>query len=294
MAERSPGLWDDAAPDGRGSESGESGESVESVEPDVADPDSRDDDSRSEDARDAAHEAALGVAARHALHDEELIAAFAGGDLEAGPEADRAQALIARCAACRDLHRDISAIETAIRAAGSAADVAVLRSAPRDFRLTLEVATSLRPGAWLRPAAATKRAGSLLDRLVGAIGAFGRPVGASFAALGIVGLLVGSVGFGPGSLGDTAAGPEPGATAETTIIAGAASGDPTSSLRASASQPSQTDSGYEVNPPSGPIDIGSGSAAPWIVAGSAIVLALGLMLFVLGTRDRSGRESAGG
>jgi hypothetical protein len=78
-----------------------------------------------------------------------------------------------------------------------------LPAAPRDFRLTPEQAARLRPAA---PVA------RWTDRLVGAVAAFGRPVGASLATLGLVGLLVGA-----GSLG---------------FLGGATSGQPTGSTNA--------------------------------------------------------------
>ena len=49
----------------------------------------------------------------HATHDPELIAAFAAGDAT-GSALDEATALVAECADCAELHRDLRAITTAL------------------------------------------------------------------------------------------------------------------------------------------------------------------------------------
>src|SRR5690349_20300574 len=135
------------------------------------------------------------AAARHALHDEEVVAAYAV-DGEGAEDAARAKSLIERCPTCRDLHADLVSIGATIRAAGSAEAVAAARPAPHDFRLTPLDAARLRPGNTLQRVAARLAAGAAM---------FGRPVGASLAALGLVGLLVGTVGLG--QLGGSAAAP---------------------------------------------------------------------------------------
>jgi hypothetical protein len=130
---------------------------------------------------DTMDEAALAVVARHALHDEELIAAFATGTTDSEADATRAQAFVERCAACRDLRADLVSIQAGVRsdARGSIA-------APRDFRLS--VADARRLGG-------TLSARGFLARLRRSMASVGRPVGASLAALGIVGVLVGTMDF---------------------------------------------------------------------------------------------------
>ena len=144
-------------------------------------------------------EAELAAIARHALHDEELIAAFAAGDIEDSAEHERARSIIERCATCRDIHRDVAVIRSVIRALGTAGERAATVSAPRDFRLSAEDAARLRPGS---PIARVARRLGWRARLDLGIAAFGRPVGAAMATFGVVGLLVGSLtlGGGPGSL----------------------------------------------------------------------------------------------
>lgn len=135
----------------------------------------------------------LAAIARHALHDEELIAAFAAGDVDEAADAGRAGSLVERCATCRDLHRDLGAIRSAIHASGSAQQRAATQSAPRDFRLTAEDAARLRPGS---PVAQAAGALGWRSRLANGVVAFGRPVGAAMATFGVVGLLVGSLSLG--------------------------------------------------------------------------------------------------
>src|SRR6185503_3286966 len=117
----------------------------------------------------------LAAIARHALHDEELIVAFAAGDVEDRADAERARALVERCAKCHELQRDVSAIRAAMQVSGTAAQRAQTRRAPRDFRLTAEDAARLRPGSPV-----TRLAVRLgwRDRVNLGLAAFGRPVGA--------------------------------------------------------------------------------------------------------------------
>ena len=144
-------------------------------------------------------EAELAAIARHALHDEELVAAYAAGDVEEATDQERARSFIERCSTCRDIHRDVAVIRTAMRASGSATERAATMSAPRDFRLTAEDAARLRPDS---PIARVARRLGWRARLDLGIAAFGRPVGAAMATFGVVGLLIGSLtlGGGPGSL----------------------------------------------------------------------------------------------
>jgi hypothetical protein len=122
----------------------------------------------------------------HASHDTFLIAGHAAGDL-VDSERTRAQALLAECSSCADLHRDLVAIAGATRALPN------LATAPRDFRLAPEQAARLRRGSWLRAALAP----------FGAARSATRPLAAAFTSLGICGLLIGSAL--PGLLGGPAA-----------------------------------------------------------------------------------------
>ena len=165
----------------------------------------------------------LAAIARHALHDEELIAAFAADDVEDAADVERARGLVDRCAMCHDLHGDLIAIRGVTRSSGTAAQRAETLTAPRDLRLTAEDAARLRPGSPIGRVA--ERLG-WHARLNLGVAAFGRPVGATMAAFGVVGLLVGSLALGGGpmaSLGgaaassaapgiDTTGGPAPEAT----------------------------------------------------------------------------------
>lgn len=129
-----------------------------------------------------ADDAALAAAARHALHDEELVAAYAAGGLESDEEAAQAMSLVGRCTVCRDLHGDIAAIETALTT-----EARFTAAAPRDFRLTVEDAQRL--GGRVRPR-------GLVASLRRSVVAFARPVGATLATFGLVGVLVGTATFG--------------------------------------------------------------------------------------------------
>lgn len=132
----------------------------------------------------------LAAVARHALHDEELVAAFAAGDVEDAADGERARSFVDRCAMCRELHDDLRQIRSAMQASGTAAQRAATISAPRDFRLTAEDAAGLRPGS---PVA---RIGARLgwrSRLSLGVATFGRPLGAGLATLGVAGLLIGSL-----------------------------------------------------------------------------------------------------
>jgi hypothetical protein len=231
---------------------------------------------------------ALAIAARHALHDEELVAAYAtDGDAAADPA--RARSLIERCAACRDLHADLVAIGGILRASPRAETVSQAQPAPRDFRLSIETANRLRPGSVVIRSR---------NRLADLVASFSRPVGLSMASLGVVGLLLGTLTLGgpaglalaPGDNGGPGAG---GATAapvlstEGTGELTGTSGTPVSTTRASfgtratASAPS-LDSSYQ--PGSG--GIGGPTLSTLVVVGSTVLLIGGLALLVVGSRRR--------
>lgn len=126
----------------------------------------------------------------HARHDAILIAGHAAGDLTDTNRA-RADALLAACAACADLRRDLVAIAAATR---SVPAPATLR---RDLRLAPEQADRLRRGSWLRA----------FLRPFGAARSPFRPMATAFTSLGVVGLVVGvALSSGAGLAGGPAAG----------------------------------------------------------------------------------------
>jgi hypothetical protein len=229
---------------------------------------------------------ALAIAARHALHDEELIAAFAtdGGSVE---DAARAGSLIERCVACRDLHADLIAIGGALRGIDKADTVAAARPAPRDFRLSVETANRLRPGSVVL---------RFRDRVAAALGSISRPVGMSMASLGVVGLLLGtltmggfaSLGSAPQDNGGTYSGAA--ATAGTGEVTGPApTGLPLSTARESSDTlvtSGSTPTPPEAVPEMGPLAGGGIAASTLIVAASALLLIGGVALLLLGSRRR--------
>jgi hypothetical protein len=152
---------------------------------------------------------------QHPDHDLELVAAYAAGDA-AGPELERATALVSTCAECAALHHDLRAIAAAMPELPAPAR-------RRDFRLTLEQAASLRPSG-IR---------GLLATLSGPRFSFATPLGTGLAALGIVGVLVASGGL-PSGGGTAAPQPEAPAAAE---MAAPASAAPAEGMYAAGAQP---------------------------------------------------------
>ena len=132
----------------------------------------------------------LAAVARHALHDEELVAAFAADDVDDPADLERARSFVDRCAMCRELHGDLRQIRSAVQASGTAAQRAASIAAPRDFRLTAEDAARLRPGS---PVARLGARVGWQGRLRLGVAAFGRPLGTGLATLGVAGLLIGSL-----------------------------------------------------------------------------------------------------
>jgi hypothetical protein len=108
----------------------------------------------------------------HARHDPDLIAGHAAGDLS---DTDRrvADALIAACAPCAELRRDLVAIAAATRSLPAPA------ASARDFRLEPAQAERLRRGSWLR---------RVLRPFAAPSGV--RPLAAAFTSLGVAGLFV--------------------------------------------------------------------------------------------------------
>jgi hypothetical protein len=219
----------------------------------------------------------LAAAARHALHDEELIAAFAAGDVEDAADVERARSFVERCATCRELHGDLVQVRTAVQASGSAAQRAMSLKAPRDFRLTAEDAARLRPG---RPIA---RLGARLGwraRLSDGIAAFGRPLGAGLATLGVVGLLIGSLTIGGSGLSLMGGG----APASTIPDMDATGSAPGASDRSSATSPGSTAKDGGLGGSQTPSRGAGPAAGLLIVVGSALALVLGIFLVIASRR----------
>jgi hypothetical protein len=222
----------------------------------------------------ASDDPALAIAARHALHDEELIAALADGSAEPD-EAGRAAALVERCAACRDLHADLLLIRAALRASGTAAQVGAVIHAPRDFRIAPPAAGRAHPASPL---------GRLINWLADAIGAFGRPMGSALATFGLVGLLVGTVGFG--GFGGTAAAPREGVTTTSTGAGDQPGATHDSQWLGPVASLGATDHDGGSSPPTDTARLSSSNGV-WLLLASGLVLVLGLLLFVAGGRARA-------
>lgn len=226
-------------------------------------------------------EAELAAIARHALHDEELVAAYAADDVEDAAERERARTMVERCATCRDIQRDVALIRAATRTSGSAAERAATTHAPRDFRLTAEDAARLRPGL---PIARVARRLGWRARLDVGIAAFGRPVGAAMATFGVVGLLVGSLALGGG----------PGSLFSAQSAGGATSAPGAEGISPAATQivdrtnfgPHATDQDAKSPVPvSGGRDSGNQtSAAVALLGGSITLLVVGIVLFLAARR----------
>lgn len=230
----------------------------------------------------------LVAAARHALHDEEVVAAYAVDGDEAEDPA-KARTLIERCETCRSIHTDLVVIGSTIRAAGTAEAVAATRRAPRDFRLTATEAVHLRGGNALQRTIARFRDG---------LAAFGRPVGASLAAMGVVGLLVGSAAIGqlggapamePGDAqggleGAATPAPAPMATRDGAGTLGSAYQSPASDRSNGGPAPSPE---HEALTSSGTDDVRPAEiGTPLVFAGSIVLVVLGAALLLAGSRQR--------
>ena len=224
---------------------------------------------------------ALAISARHALHDEELIAAFAT-DGDAVDGAERARSFVERCVACRNLHADLVAIGGMLRSFEKAEAVAADQPAPRDFRLSVETANRLRPGSVVP---------RFRGRLAAAIGSISRPVGVSMASLGVVGLLLGLTmgGFanlGSAPEGDGGTGVAAGPTAVPGDVTGPL-GTRLESLRGSFDAPATAaPPTEEAVPGQAPRASGSATLATLVVGSSAILLIGGIALLMLGSRRR--------
>jgi hypothetical protein len=230
----------------------------------------------------------LAAIARHALHDEELIAAFAAGDVDDPADAARAQSFLERCQTCRDLHRDLQALAEAIRSSGSAAQRSATLTTPRDFRLTAQDAARLRPAS---PAARIAVRLGWRSRVSLAIATFGRPVGAAMATLGVVGVLIGSLTMGGVPLASVGGAAAPPATA-----AGLDQGGPLPEATGSRGsyRPFETLTGGAAGP-GAPTSIGSAPAGPVLLFGGSIFLVvIGIGLILAARRDVGSIPTPGG
>jgi hypothetical protein len=233
------------------------------------------------DGQPGTDDAALAAAARHALHDEELVAAYAADGLESDDEAAQAASLVARCTVCRDLHRDIAAIGAALGAEARFTAAA----APRDFRLTVDDAVRL--GGHVR----RRGLGASLNRT---LLAFARPVGATLATFGLVGVLVGTASFG-GAASLPLAGPtRAGATsAPAEITAGGTQPDgPKASGDTAFGSLDSRGTGQSEGEPPTDRDLTEAGWSPqvWLLGSSVAMLLAGVLL--LGVSFRRGRGGA--
>lgn len=228
--------------------------------------------------------------ARHAEHDLEVVATFAAAEAS-DLQAEHARRLIATCTECADLARDLQAITSTIRSMPPAERAIGLHAAPRDYRLSPEQATRLRGGSPVR---------RWLAGVGASLGAFGRPVGASLAAMGIVGLLVGSVSGGAfggastaGMSSDSGAGQAPAATfgvAGNQNVPGATSVlDRELQPLATAVAPGEMPTAEDLRAAEPDRD----ATSRLVVGGSAVLLAGGLVLLLLGARARRRGSDAG-
>lgn len=142
------------------------------------------------------------VSELHIQHDPLLVASLAAGDL-AGADRDQANAQIAACADCAELHADLIAIARATAALPPAV-------APRDFTLSPQQAAALRPVGWRRLVAAIGGSRPLMSR----------QLGIGLATVGLAGLLVSTL---PGiQVENRAAAPASGSAAQAAPAAAAA------------------------------------------------------------------------
>jgi hypothetical protein len=231
---------------------------------------------------------------RHDRHEVELVAAHAAGEAT-GAELDRAQELIDTCDRCLELARDLRALALGLQALPNAAAVAAAQRAPRDFRITAEQAERLRPAA---PAA------RWATRLSRAVASFGRPMGASLATLGVVGILVGTLALGGGSPASMAiemASQAPGAGGGDAAFGGnpqAPAPAPSKDVNVTALGPAATDArqagggktGGSSQDDAAGIERDSSGASAWLFGGSVVLLIVGLGLLVVATRGRARRS----
>ncbi len=112
---------------------------------------------------------------RHASHDTLLVASLADHS-SAGPERDRATALVESCTLCAGLHDDLIALSAAIRDMPTP-------PRPRAYTLGPADAARVRPSGWRR----------LIAGIGTARDGFSRPLAVGLTTLGLAGLLVATV-----------------------------------------------------------------------------------------------------
>jgi hypothetical protein len=216
----------------------------------------------------------------HATHDVELIATFAAGDA-APTDIDRALRLVTACGECAALAADVRSIGGALHASGR-----MTVEAPRDFRITAEQAARLRP---------TSPAARLRAWLGSWLGNMRQPLGTGLAAIGFVGLVVGTVALGavtssPASLSDTGgasaggievaspaapnASEPPKAFASGEPVMGPLSSDAGASERSAYGGPG----GASVPGTRDEAPVGGAAATIWLLVASAAALVAGLIL----------------
>jgi len=181
----------------------------------------------------------------HAAHDTMLVAALADHSVSQA-ERDLAEAMVAACGACADLHADLLALRAATVAMPTPAR-------PRDYTLTEADAARLLPQGWRRLVAAF---GTARD-------SFSRPLAVGLTTMGLVGLLVaslpsimtGSATSGSGTL--TTVGAAPGAPQARATNPESAS----SAVPAAAAAPTPAQSGQKDVDTAGPIPTTAGFGA---------------------------------
>ena len=222
----------------------------------------------------------LSAAARHALHDEELVAAFAAGDVDDPADAERAQSFVNRCAMCRELHDDLRQIRTAVRASGTAAQRAASTTAPRDFRLTAEDAARLRPGS---PIARLGTRLGWLGLVRRGVATFGRPLGTGLATLGVAGLLIGSLTLNGSPFALMLGGAASSSSAPPGVDQTVGFPEESERSRSSAPGPTTKNDGAYGGPTAPPGRPGIPAAA-LLIGGSVAVLLAGIVLLIASRR----------
>lgn len=179
----------------------------------------------------------------HDHHDPLLVAQFVGDDVD---EAERAEVArwLESCAACVDLAADLRELSAGL------GELPTPRRT-RDFRLTAADASRLRRPRWR----------TVIDGLATGRVTWAQPVGATLAALGIVGLLVGTFSLGgPGTAASTAldqmsrAGAAPAFQGATNAPGASAAASMAGSITGSpgpSAAPSSENQGYPVLSPGG-------------------------------------------
>jgi hypothetical protein len=243
------------------------------------------DDDAPQPAAGGPDEAALAIVARHALHDEELVAAYAAGALDGEEDADdhaRARGFVERCPTCRAVHDDVAAI---VGAARTEAQFTI--TAPRDYRLTVEDAVRL---------GGTVASRGVFARFARALVGAARPVGASMAALGLVGVLVGSAVLGAAGVAKAPASDSNATTGGAAAMPSSAPAAGPSTFEAAMTQtdaPKASERTAVVGPttPTFTNDALTPDTGGWLLGISIVVVVLGALLFFAGVRSTRRRPA---